>query len=785
MTTTDLPAPDTAAAAFGLVTPMRVGLYARVSTEEQIQGYGIESQIEGCTEFIQRKGWTLADTYIDEGVSGSLTSRPELDRLVRDAEAGLIDVAVVHKYNRVGRIGRAFWRYVWTLEDLEVGFVSATQEIVDTTTRAGKTQLQLYAMFAEMDYDAIRDQFQDGIQAKARAGGWVGGAPPFGYRIEGQGKRGSFLVIDDRESATLRTAYALLVEGGLSVGDTAARLNAMGLVTRSGRPWSVVNLRARLLSESTTEARVVFRNPARASAGRGVKLDKHGKPRYGATVVIPLPPIFEPAEVAELREALRPTRPGTGPERRTYPLSKRLFGQCGAHYVGAKSGRKDRPSGAGVGPAYKCKGRRAHHRGAQVCDDSAIPALEMEQRVWDEVVALLGDADRLRALAAEWVDSQAGADVDHAARVAELDAQIAERSATLTRTAADYMRAGVAPELVKAATDELGAELDALKRERDDAARWQAQAAAAGNRAADLEALAMGARERLADLDPDERAEVLELLDVRVTVVGPVPQPQIGTPCSLSRWFIDNDRLVPPELCDHAWALVAPIVDEWEADRPTHSGTMLDGRAVLNAVFHKARTRCTWREIPERYGNGNSIHTRFKRWDADGTWARIMDALPNVGTPHLGMVGLPPVRIEGRVDPRLVADPGAAGAGIETRHAHTGVPAPAAFTAMSTPSPPVSEATAAGRSSPTGSTTRAPSADMIARRSALGSDTSTFSTPRALSANQVPIPIGPAPATSALPPGSTPPRETACQPTAIGSTRAPRRRSTPSGRTCS
>ncbi|MGQ5595322.1 hypothetical protein ACUJ8N_19990 [Streptomyces sp. ESR1.13] len=71
---------------------------------------------------------------------------------------------------------------------------------------------------------------------------------------------------------------------------------------------------------------------------------------------------------------------------------------------------------------------------------------------------------------------------------------------------------------------------------------------------------------------------------------------------------------------------------------------------------------------------------------------------------------------------------------------------------------------------------------MRARRSALGSDnTSTFSAPRASIANQVPIPTGPAPATSAVPPTRTPLRDTACQPTAIGSTSAPIRRSTPSG----
>ena len=155
----------------------RVAIYVRVSTEEQTRGYGIGVQVEGCTEYVQRKGWAIHDVYRDEGVSGSLTSRPQLNRLMEDAKAGRVDVVVVHKYSRIGRTGRAFWRWIWQLEDLEVGFVSVTQEIVDTTTPTGMAQLQMYAMFAEMDYNTIRDQMQDGLQAKAVLGGWPGGQP--------------------------------------------------------------------------------------------------------------------------------------------------------------------------------------------------------------------------------------------------------------------------------------------------------------------------------------------------------------------------------------------------------------------------------------------------------------------------------------------------------------------------------------------------------------------------------------------------------------------------------
>ncbi|RNL84875.1 recombinase [Halostreptopolyspora alba] len=640
---------------------MRAATYARVSTEEQTRGYGIETQIEGCAEYIDRKGWTPAQTYIDEGVSGSLTSRPALDRLLADAEAGRIDVVVVHKYNRIGRVGRAFWRYIWALQDLEVGFVSATQEIVDTTTPTGMAQLQMYAMFAEMDYNTIRDQLQDGLQAKARSGGWVGGQPPYGWRIEGLGRRGSYLVVDEAESAILRTAHAHLVERGLDVGTTTARLNAMGMVTRSGRPWSVVNLRARLLAESTTEARVVFRNPARATSGRGAKLTKDGKPQFGESVVIELPPIFEPDEVAELRQALRPTRAGVGPERRTYPLSGRVFGQCGAHHVGGKGGK----SGREVGPVYKCKGRVAHHPGAERCADSQIPAAELEQRVWDEVVRLLGDPDRLKAMAAEWAESAGGSATDHAGRIADLDRQIAERNDAVTRTVTEYARAGLPTVAVEAATRALTEELQQLEAMRAEAQAWQAETETAREAAADLEALATTARDRLADTPPDGRAEVLELLDVRVTVTGPVPLPQVGKPCSLAKWFVDRNRPVPEPLTDQQWAEVEPVVAEWER---AARRWVADSRTVVEAILYKARTGARWRDLPPELGNWKAVHTRYKKWVADGTWDAIGAALPTSGAPVGGRATLPPLRVEGRVDPRVL--------GAETDRPETGVPGP-------------------------------------------------------------------------------------------------------------
>ncbi|GAA3180933.1 recombinase family protein [Streptomyces virens] len=640
---------------------MRAAILERVSTEEQTRGYGLDVQDDACRAYVENKGWRLHDVYRDEGVSGSLTKRPGFDRLMADVKAGLVDVVVVHKFDRVGRTGRAFWRWIWQLEDLDTAIVSVTQDI-DTTTTHGKFMLQQYAAIAEMEYNLIRERTQGGLQKKAEAGGWPGGAPPYGYRIEGKGKRGSFLVIDEHEAAILQAARKMAVEEGMNTREMAQRLNALEMFTRSGKPWSHSNLRGKLISESTLRGVVTFRNPKRAHAGHGAALNKDGTAKHGATVTIQLDPIFTPEEAADLSAAMG--RLGNGkpkPKPHGYPLSKRLVGHCGAHYVGMK--RSGRP-----GRWYRCTGRAAKYPGDPVCSCDMVDADAVEAAVWADVVKLLGDPDRLKAMAAEWVGMATGEQTNHADRIADLDRRITERTGALTKLVTDYAKAGLPAVALQAATRALTEEVEQLQAMRDEAAAWMEETEAAEQRARDLAALAAVARERLADMDPAEQSEVLALLDVRVTITGEIPKPRLGLACSMRDWFTAAQRLVPDELTDEAWARVEPIVKAWEP--PSHR--CRPGRVMLDAMFYKARTGCLWEELPERFGLWKGIHSRYKTWRNCGVWDEIMAALPDEGQPVWTPPLVPPLRVEGRVDPRVFT-----GAEEEAVSAETGVPGPA------------------------------------------------------------------------------------------------------------
>lgn len=52
----------------------------------------------------------------------------------------------------------------------------------------------------------------------------------------------------------------------------------------------------------------------------------------------------------------------------------------------------------------------------------------------------------------------------------------------------------------------------------------------------------------------------------------------------------------------------------------------LDDRKVLNEIVWKFRTGAAWRDVPDRYGPWATLHTRFRRWAADGTFGRMLRA---------------------------------------------------------------------------------------------------------------------------------------------------------------
>ena len=148
----------------------RVGLYARVSTQDQ---QTIPLQTRAMREYAARRGWTI--TLQVKEVGSGAAQRERREQLLEAARRREIDVVLVWRLDRWGRSVTDLLATLQELEHLGVGFVSLT-EALDLTTPAGRAMAGLLAVFAEFEREILRDRVRAGL-AQARRNGQRLGRP--------------------------------------------------------------------------------------------------------------------------------------------------------------------------------------------------------------------------------------------------------------------------------------------------------------------------------------------------------------------------------------------------------------------------------------------------------------------------------------------------------------------------------------------------------------------------------------------------------------------------------
>ncbi len=190
----------------------RVAIYARVSTSDQDSGM----QLVELREHAARRGWKIADEYVDEGISGTKASRPQLDRLMADARRRRFDAVFVWRFDRFARSTSHLLAALEDFRALGVDFVSI-HEAIDTTTPLGRMVFTVVAAVAELERSIIVERVRAGV-ARARAKGKRLGRPP-----------GSGIPVAE---------VGRLIESGLSIRAVAVRLGlGVGSVHRAAKAF--------------------------------------------------------------------------------------------------------------------------------------------------------------------------------------------------------------------------------------------------------------------------------------------------------------------------------------------------------------------------------------------------------------------------------------------------------------------------------------------------------------------------------------------------------------------
>ncbi len=148
---------------------IRAAIYARVSTADQ----NPDLQLDELERYAAARGLSVTDKYVDRGVSGAKSSRPQLDALLAAAQLRRFDALLVWKLDRLARSVRHLTTLSAELEALGIDLIVPGQAI-DTSTPTGRLLFNVLGSIAEFERDLIRDRVVAGMKAAQRRGKAMG-----------------------------------------------------------------------------------------------------------------------------------------------------------------------------------------------------------------------------------------------------------------------------------------------------------------------------------------------------------------------------------------------------------------------------------------------------------------------------------------------------------------------------------------------------------------------------------------------------------------------------------
>lgn len=177
----------------------RVAAYVRVSHEDQKKfGLSLDAQKMKLTEYAEKNNLKIVGWYIDEGVSGRklISKRPELQRMIQDAEKGLFDRII---FIKLDRFFRSVAEYHECMKRIAPVIWTATEESYDLSTANGRMLVNMKLTIAEMEADQGGERVVITNDFKVKTGQPLTGSMKFGFKIAVDANTGRKKIIRDPE----------------------------------------------------------------------------------------------------------------------------------------------------------------------------------------------------------------------------------------------------------------------------------------------------------------------------------------------------------------------------------------------------------------------------------------------------------------------------------------------------------------------------------------------------------------------------------------------------------
>lgn len=372
-------------------TPFRVYGYVRVSTENQLENYSIEEQMQRIRSYCDAKGWTLLKIYTDGGYSGGNVNRPALQSMLAAIKLGGADAVVVYKLDRLSRSQKDTMAL---LEDellaYNTDFISISENF-DTSSPFGRAMIGILSIFAQLEKDQITERFTMGRIGRGKAGYFHGGGnAPTGYDyVDGE------LIVNEFEAQAVKNIFSFFLSGK-SINQIQNLISQ-----KYGGSWTATKVR-NILQNSLYTGKVKF---------KGKEYDGIHKP------------IIDEETYSEANRLLTSSSRATKftaaqkhPFRANYLLTGLVYcSRCGARYSGNHG-------------YYKCYSRAKSSKRFIVdpnCKNRNVPIESLDHFVVEKIRNLMNDKGMLETISSNSQPKDRSTDVQQAQkRITEIDKQI-------------------------------------------------------------------------------------------------------------------------------------------------------------------------------------------------------------------------------------------------------------------------------------------------------------------------------------------------------------------------
>lgn len=371
----------------------RAALYARFSSDNQREE-SIDAQLRAMREYCKRNKVVITNEYCDHARSATTDDRPEFQRMIRESRTSGFDLVIVHKLDRFSRDRYDSAYYKRELKKYGVSLISVLENLDDSpesiileSVLEGMSEYYSRNLAREV----MKGMCESALQCRA-----VGGCAPFGYKINPETKR---YEIEENEVDAVKMIFDKVLEG-VGYSEIIYTLNAMGYLTRGGKPFGKNSLHEILRNEKYRGVYIFNRSSSKNVSGRR---NNHASKSDDDMIRIEggVPQIISEEVwngVQAILKSRKHHRTSNYSSKETYLLTGKIIcGECGASYTGVRhfSGRNKQKY-----VCYQCSNRK---RTASVgCRNKEIRREYLETFVMQEIAHIVFDDANIKSLVNEY-----------------------------------------------------------------------------------------------------------------------------------------------------------------------------------------------------------------------------------------------------------------------------------------------------------------------------------------------------------------------------------------------